>query len=90
VPVEVDCNGQAGTGFGQGFHGDVDGGADGSVNAQGGGLAYLRVADDIARIRSGELAPGTKLRPERELTEIYGVAYGTIRLDGAPHLPGSV
>jgi uncharacterized membrane protein YfcA len=33
VPVEVDRDGQPGTGFGQGFHGDVDGGADGSVDA---------------------------------------------------------
>src|SRR6202022_1764929 len=33
VPVEVDRYGQPGTGFGQGFHGDVDGGADGSVDA---------------------------------------------------------
>jgi DNA-binding GntR family transcriptional regulator len=43
-------------------------------------LAYVRVADDIAaRIASGELAPGTRLRAERELAEYYGVAYGTIR-----------
>jgi hypothetical protein len=32
-PGEVACDGQPGTGFGQGFHGDVDGGADGSVDA---------------------------------------------------------
>jgi GntR family transcriptional regulator len=43
-------------------------------------LVYMRVADDIAaRIRSGELAPGTRLRPERELAGHYGCAYGTIR-----------
>lgn len=43
-------------------------------------LAYLRVADDIAaRIRSGELAPGARLRSERDLAEFYEVAYGTIR-----------
>jgi len=43
-------------------------------------LAYMRVADDIAgRIASGELAPGARLRSERELAEHYGVAYGTIR-----------
>jgi DNA-binding GntR family transcriptional regulator len=43
-------------------------------------LAYLRVADDIAaRIASGELQPGTRLRAERDLAEHYGVAYGTIR-----------
>lgn len=43
-------------------------------------LAYVRVADDIAaRIASGELAPGTRLRAERELAEHYEVAYGTVR-----------
>jgi GntR family transcriptional regulator len=43
-------------------------------------LAYMRVADDIAgRVASGELAPGARLRSERELAEHYGVAYGTIR-----------
>jgi GntR family transcriptional regulator len=43
-------------------------------------LAYERVADDIAaRIASGELAPGTRLRAERELAAYYGVAYGTLR-----------
>ena len=43
-------------------------------------LAYLRVADDIAaRITSGELTPGTRLRAERDLATHYGVAYGTIR-----------
>jgi DNA-binding GntR family transcriptional regulator len=43
-------------------------------------LAYLRVADDIAaRIASGELTAGTRLRAERDLAEYYGVAYGTIR-----------
>ena len=43
-------------------------------------LAYLLVADDIAaRIKSGELAPGARLRSERDLAEIYGKAYGTIR-----------
>ena len=42
--------------------------------------AYIRVADDIAgRISSGELAPGTRLRAERDLAEHYGVSYGTIR-----------
>jgi GntR family transcriptional regulator len=44
------------------------------------GLAYLRVADDIAaRIASGELASGTRLRAERELAEYYEVSYGTVR-----------
>jgi GntR family transcriptional regulator len=43
-------------------------------------LAYRRVAGDIAaRIASGELAAGTRLRAERELAEYYEVAYGTIR-----------
>ncbi len=43
-------------------------------------LAYVRVADDItARIASGELAPGTRLRAERDLATYYGVAYGTVR-----------
>lgn len=51
--------------------------------AAGGGdadLVYMRVADDItARIRSGELTPGTRLLPERELAEHYGCSYGSIR-----------
>ena len=43
-------------------------------------LVYVRVADDIAaRIASGELASGTRLRAERDLAAHYGVAYGTIR-----------
>ena len=43
-------------------------------------LVYMRVADDIAaRIASGELALGTRLRAERDLATHYGVAYGTIR-----------
>jgi DNA-binding GntR family transcriptional regulator len=43
-------------------------------------LAYMRVAEDIARrIASGELAPGTRLLAERALAEYYGVAYGTVR-----------
>src|SRR5215469_8843576 len=43
-------------------------------------LAYLRVVDDIAaRIASGELASGTRLRAERELAAYYGVSYGTVR-----------
>jgi DNA-binding GntR family transcriptional regulator len=43
-------------------------------------LAYVRVADDVAaRIDSGELPPGTRLRAERDLAEHYGVAYGTVR-----------
>ena len=43
-------------------------------------LVYIRVADDIAaRIASGELAPGTRLRAERELATHYEVSYGTVR-----------
>ncbi len=43
-------------------------------------LVYMRVADDIeARIASGELSPGTRLRSERDLAAHYGVAYGTVR-----------
>ena len=43
-------------------------------------LAYVQVADDIAaRIASGELAKGTRLRSERELAEHYEVSYGTLR-----------
>jgi GntR family transcriptional regulator len=42
--------------------------------------AYVRVADDIeARIRSGELPAGSRLRSERDLAEHYEVSYGTIR-----------
>jgi GntR family transcriptional regulator len=43
-------------------------------------LAYLRVADDItAAVTSGELAPGARLRSERDLADHYGVSYGTVR-----------
>ena len=43
-------------------------------------LAYVRVANDIAaRIASGELASGARLRSERDLAEHYEVAYGTMR-----------
>lgn len=54
-----------------------------NLAAQGGkdeDLAYVAVADDIAsRITSGELAPGTRIRSERDLAEIYDRSYGTIR-----------
>jgi DNA-binding GntR family transcriptional regulator len=41
---------------------------------------YVQVADDIAeQIRSGILAPGAMLPAERDLAEIYGVAYLTAR-----------
>lgn len=43
-------------------------------------LAYMRVAGDIAaRIASGELKPGARLRAERDLAGYYEVSYGTIR-----------
>jgi DNA-binding GntR family transcriptional regulator len=43
-------------------------------------LAYMRVAGDIAaRIASGELSPGARLRAERDLAEYYEVSYGTVR-----------
>ncbi len=43
-------------------------------------FAYMRVAEDIAaRIASGELKPGTRLRSERDLAGHYGVAFHTIR-----------
>jgi GntR family transcriptional regulator len=41
---------------------------------------YVRVADWIeSRIKSGELKPGTRLQPERELALDCGVAYDTVR-----------
>ncbi|MBF8187300.1 winged helix-turn-helix transcriptional regulator [Nonomuraea sp. K274] len=41
---------------------------------------YVRVAEHLAaRIESGDLRPGQKLPPERELATEYGVAYHTIR-----------
>ena len=43
-------------------------------------LMYEQVAEHIAaRIEAGELTPGTKLPPERELASEYGVAYNTMR-----------
>jgi GntR family transcriptional regulator len=43
-------------------------------------LVYVQVADHIAaRIEDGELAPGTRLPPERELASEYEVAYNTVR-----------
>jgi len=43
-------------------------------------LAYVRVADDIAaRIASGELTAGARLRSERDIAEHYAVSYGTVR-----------
>jgi len=43
-------------------------------------LMYEQVAEHIAaRIEAGELEPGRKLPPERELASEYGVAYNTMR-----------
>jgi GntR family transcriptional regulator len=43
-------------------------------------LAYVKVADDItAKIASGELAPGVRLRSERDLADDYQVSVDTIR-----------
>jgi len=43
-------------------------------------LVYVHVAEHIAaRIAAGELAPGTRLPPERDLAAEYGVAYNTVR-----------
>ena len=54
--------------------------APGGRRNRGAGLRYLKIADDIeARIRSGELPPGTRLRAERELAEHYEVAVMTYR-----------
>ena len=44
------------------------------------GPKYERVADAIAAdIQSGELPPGMRLKPERELMSEFGVSYGTVR-----------
>ncbi len=43
-------------------------------------LMYEQVAEHIAaRIEAGDLAPGTKMPPERDLGTEYGVAYNTVR-----------
>lgn len=43
-------------------------------------LEYMRVADDLAaKITSGELVPGDRLRSEADLADDYDVSYGTIR-----------
>ncbi|MFF3877272.1 GntR family transcriptional regulator [Streptomyces sp. NPDC001978] len=49
-------------------------------NPQGPQLVYLALADHIeGRIRAGELQPGARLPPERDLATEYGVAYLTVR-----------
>jgi DNA-binding GntR family transcriptional regulator len=43
-------------------------------------LEYMRVAESIAaKISSGELLPGDRLRSEPDLADEYQVSYGTIR-----------
>ena len=43
-------------------------------------LMYVQVAEHIqARIQAGELQPGQRLAPERDIATDYGVAYNTIR-----------
>jgi len=50
------------------------------VTSSGPELAYLRVADSIAaRITSGDLQPGDKLPPERDLAAEHEVSYPTAR-----------
>lgn len=43
-------------------------------------LIYVAVADHIAaQIQAGDLQPGDRLTPERDLAAEYGVAYLTVR-----------
>jgi GntR family transcriptional regulator len=43
-------------------------------------LIYVQVAEHIAaRIEAGELKPGQRLPPERDIADQYGVAYSTMR-----------
>lgn len=50
------------------------------IDRDSGTPAYRQVADRLrASIRSGELLPGTKLRSERELSELYGTSRVTVR-----------
>ena len=50
------------------------------IDTTGASLVYVQVADHIAgRVERGELAPGSRLPPERELATFYGVSYDTIR-----------
>ena len=47
---------------------------------QGHELLYVAIADHLtARIEAGELKPGARLAPERDLAVEYGVAYLTVR-----------
>ncbi|WP_235997644.1 GntR family transcriptional regulator [Nocardiopsis coralli] len=50
------------------------------IPADGPGLRYMAVADHIsAAVDTGKLRPGSRLPPERELAESYGVSYMTVR-----------
>lgn len=50
------------------------------MTSSGPRLAYLRVADSVAaRITSGDLQPGDKLPPERDLAAEHQVSYPTVR-----------
>ncbi len=50
------------------------------IDPSGPGLIYVKVADRIAgRIERGELAPGARLPPERELAADLGVSYDSVR-----------
>ena len=50
------------------------------IDTSGPTLVYIQVADHLAgRIERGELAPGSRLTPERELATLYGVSYDTVR-----------
>jgi GntR family transcriptional regulator len=49
-------------------------------SADGPTPVYVRVADWIeSRIKAGELKSGSRLPPERELAQDFGVAYDTVR-----------
>lgn len=52
----------------------------GFVLREGPDYAYMQAARHLeARIRAGELAPGSRLAGERDLAAEYGVALGTMR-----------
>lgn len=52
----------------------------GEFRPQGHELLYVAIADHVAaRIDAGELQPGARLAPERDLAVEYGVAYLTVR-----------
>src|SRR5260370_163356 len=50
------------------------------IDTSGPELVYIQVADHITgRIERGDLIPGSRLPPERELATFYGVSYDTVR-----------